>query len=212
MSDSRLNSKRSLDSKDDEENSQQNNVALKPLIREKFLLEIPIVSDSISDFISHFLWSEVTKAIIFIETTLSRHFNIKAEMDFSFIESEIIKNAFDSYAQAETGLIPGKTFKLEIVIKEKNQKIMINTKDNGRGFDNQPKGLYFKREDVKFKTKAENLLGGVQLGLKLSERNLLRNKASLFFKNRKNGGATVSIQLNVPTGEMHAHKRQRPGS
>lgn len=165
-----------------------------PLIRKKFIYKIPIKSNAIFEFNHHYYHDQADAMSKFIKKTLKHDYGVKIKDTLDGTFREILKNAFDSYAQA--GLIPGNEFILEIVIKEKNQKIIVNIMDNGGGFDNQPKNKYFKRDDIKPKNKVGPFFGGERVGLFYSEGKVLANRASLFFKNRKQGGATVSIQLD----------------
>lgn len=172
----------------------------KPFFRKVMIVNIPIKSDSLSDFKASYYSEHTANIINFIKETLYGNFKIKINEKFDFDFSEIIQNSYDSYAEA--GLVPGNEFILKIVIKEKDQKIIVNFMDNGSGFDNNLKQIYFKRTDFKYKNKNHDLFGGIGLGLAYLEIDVTKNNASLFFKNRKQGGATVSIQFTDSTKEV----------
>lgn len=167
---------------------------LKPLFRKELIINIPIKSDSIREFKANYYSGHTANILNFVKETLFNNFKIKMNKNFDLSFIDILQNAYDSYAQA--GLVAGNEFIFKVVIKEKDQKVILKFMDNGGGFDNHPKRSYFKRTDVKFKNKSLDMFGGIRLGLEFLEIDVLKSNASLFFKNRKHGGATVSIQFN----------------
>jgi K+-sensing histidine kinase KdpD len=111
--------------------------------------------------------------------------------------SELVSNAYDSFNTLDGN--PEENLVLKIVIKEKTGNLWIKIMDNGAGFQNQAKGNYFSRKDVvpEIKDPAKHI-GGSKIGLDSLERSLKEMNGILFFKNRKEQGASVYLQIPAP--------------
>lgn len=169
--------------------------------RKELTIKVPIISSEVCEFTSrdlvdqyHFL-NIADQIFSFIGTHLSNQFEIGDYSTLRRCFTEIIKNAFDSFAVLP--LIPNEFFILKTVIKVNNGNVLINIKDNGSGFIGLPKGKYFDRSQVKYqdKTQKPGYYGGGKIGLRLFESELKKIGSKMILKNRKETGASIQIEL-----------------
>lgn len=107
---------------------------------------------------------------------------------------ELLENSYDSYAKR--GLVKGQSLEIELIVKETHTGITIQIKDNGSGFANQEKGIFFSGATVSPEKKdRDNFFGGEGIGLKMLQKTFEAKGINLFFKNRKKIGATAQIEF-----------------
>lgn len=106
---------------------------------------------------------------------------------------ELVKNAYDAYAIS--GLSIGESLNIKVIIEKNNHQVCIKIKDNGGGFIDHQKGACFTRSEIRFQNKGYDLgfTGGQRVGLKVFENNIKAYHGSVYYKNRKNKGATVTL-------------------
>ncbi|MBA3661937.1 MAG: ATP-binding protein [Gammaproteobacteria bacterium] len=115
---------------------------------------------------------------------------------------EIIKNCYDAFASRDLKL--GDKMLLTVVIQEKSDEIVIKIKDNGPGFIEQPKNIFFNLETIKPQIKNSygvchrGFFGGKGIGLRQFTREIQDLGGHVKFKNRKEVGATVFMFFKIP--------------
>ncbi len=136
---------------------------------------------------------------------------------------EMIKNIFDSVNIQKIELPTLDAIQIRIVISESNNKITIKIKDNGIGFAHLKKstqkplsdylsgkhcpflpnffGRFSRGRDEKSSKRYHKImgkdfiLGGLNVGLKDMNKGILKLNGEVYIKNRKHGGASISITL-----------------
>lgn len=165
-------------------------------MKEHMEIIIPVKSNNRKDFFGktadhgHYLDTS-NQCVSFIAAQLN-HLNIPFYKEINGTVYESVKNAYDAYAKA--GLNNGGLFKIEVVVKKKDDTLIIKIKDNGAGFPKRDKRVIFDAEEVLPEGKPKlGYLGGMGIGIKLSKTTLSDKGITLRFKNRKSAGAAAYL-------------------
>lgn len=124
---------------------------------------------------------------------------IKINEHLQICFDEVIRNAYDAFIEKaeHEDLI------LKMIIKQINDNsLLVKLSDNGKGFINHEKSVEFMRNSIENPHKDKTFyLGGDFIGLNLLENILSKNHATLYFKNRKNEGASVYMKFPMKEKE-----------
>lgn len=116
--------------------------------------------------------------------------------------SELINNSYDSfYAKLKNNMNSNENLIIKIVVIKDEKNITFKVADNGSGFINQPKSQFFKYNDIRVYSKQLPAIGGCGAALYGANLSITSLGGTLFFKNRKDAGASIYITAPISTWE-----------
>ncbi|MDR3491930.1 MAG: ATP-binding protein [Gammaproteobacteria bacterium] len=168
--------------------------------RKELIISIPVITENIREFTfqkGEYNVKNVTHTIFnFVNDSVSSFGFDKAEY-FKVYFGELIKNSYDAYAQSCLKKDSYLVLKIVVSLNE-SRELIIKIKDNGPGFQNQSKSVFFQPKRADYMKKGDDYLGGRRIGLEqfINCVNYLDGNVNL--KNRKEKGCAVYCMFKLP--------------
>ena len=127
----------------------------------------------------------------------------KESYSLLYVLRESVKNVLDAITTYNLTSDSKKSYSVILKVEQSTDQLVLKIKDVGCGFPHLERGVQEKRVEDKLNFTPDEKsdgshLGGMRLGLNNMCKHILLKNGEMFIKNRKHGGATVTIKYPTP--------------